>query len=81
MFQRAQAIGTYLFWDIRQRYKLGTKTMFNTIAIAILLLNNWGMIGIWTDKFEFHHVWEVWVSHSIESEIYDSSARGSNTLV
>ena len=22
----------------------------------------WGMIGIWTDNFGFHHAWEFWVS-------------------
>jgi hypothetical protein len=57
-----QAVGIYLFWAIQQRYKLGTKTMFNAIAIGIVILDGWGMIGIWTDKFGFHHVWEVWVS-------------------
>lgn len=36
--------------------------MFNTIAVAIILLDGWGMIGIWTDKFGFHKAWEVWVS-------------------
>lgn len=35
--------------------------MFNAIALGIVLLDGWGMIGIWTDKFGFHHVWEVWV--------------------
>lgn len=36
--------------------------MFNTIAVGIILLDGWGMIGIWTDKFGFHNAWEVWVS-------------------
>lgn len=35
--------------------------MFNTIAVGIILLDGWGMIGIWTDKFGFHNTWEVWV--------------------
>ena len=35
--------------------------MFNTIAFCIILLDGWGMIGIWTDSFGFHSVWEVWV--------------------
>lgn len=39
--------------------------MFNAIAVSITLLDGWGMIGIWTDKFGFHHVWEVWVSNSL----------------
>ncbi|KAL4781280.1 autophagy-related protein 22-like protein [Aspergillus varians] len=61
----AQAVGIYSFWAIQQRYKLGTKTMFNTIAFCIVLLDGWGMIGIWTDKFGFHHVWEVWLYQAI----------------
>lgn len=44
----AQAVGIYAFWWIQQRYRLGTKTMFNAIAIGIILLDGWGMIGIWT---------------------------------
>ncbi|KAJ5565748.1 Major facilitator superfamily domain general substrate transporter [Penicillium sp. DV-2018c] len=57
----AQAVGIYAFWTVQQRFKLGTKAMFNTIAIGIILLDGWGMIGIWTDKFGFHNPWEVWV--------------------
>ncbi|KAG0153910.1 Atg22B-1p [Penicillium digitatum] len=57
----AQAVGIYAFWKIQQRFQLGTKTMFNTIAIGIILLDGWGMIGIWTHKFGFHNEWEVWV--------------------
>ncbi|KAI9934765.1 hypothetical protein ASPWEDRAFT_653753 [Aspergillus wentii DTO 134E9] len=57
----AQAVGIYTFWFTQQRYKLDTKTMFNAIAFAIILLDGWGMIGIWTNKFGFHHEWEFWV--------------------
>lgn len=35
--------------------------MFNAIAIGIILLDGWGMIGIWTSRFGFHHEWEVWL--------------------
>ncbi|KAJ5464134.1 Major facilitator superfamily domaingeneral substrate transporter [Penicillium sp. IBT 31633x] len=57
----AQAVGIYAFWAIQQRFRLGTKTMFNAIAIGIILLDGWGMIGIWTNRFGFHNAWEVWV--------------------
>ncbi|KAH8700758.1 autophagy protein [Talaromyces proteolyticus] len=57
----SQAVGIYAFWSIQQRYKLGTKAMFNAIAFCIILLDGWGMIGIWTSKFGFHHIWEVWI--------------------
>ena len=57
----AQAAGIYAFWFIQQRFHLGTKVMFNTVAASILLLDGWGMIGIWTSKFGFHHEWEIWL--------------------
>ncbi|KAI9877012.1 MAG: hypothetical protein M1830_005055 [Pleopsidium flavum] len=57
----AQAVGIYGFWWIQKKFALSVKTMFNAIMIAIILLDGWGMIGIWTQKFGFHHVWEVWV--------------------
>lgn len=56
-----KAIGIYTFWYTQQRFKLTTKTMFNTIAVAIILLDGWGMIGIWTPKFGFHNEWEFWL--------------------
>lgn len=57
----AQAIGILAFWNIQKRFELPTKTMFNAVAVGIILLDGWGMIGIWTNKFGFHHKWEVWV--------------------
>ncbi|MCJ1413092.1 hypothetical protein MMC19_007194 [Ptychographa xylographoides] len=57
----AQAVGIYSFWWIQQRFRLSTKTMFNAVMVGIILLDGWGMIGIWTNKFGFHNVWEVWV--------------------
>ncbi|KAL8809967.1 MAG: hypothetical protein Q9223_005065 [Gallowayella weberi] len=56
----AQAAGIHTFWSIQQRFALGTKTMFTAVMIGILVLDAWGMIGIWTQSFGFHHVWEVW---------------------
>ncbi|KAL1998071.1 hypothetical protein VTN02DRAFT_89 [Thermoascus thermophilus] len=35
--------------------------MFSAVTVAIILLDGWGMIGIWTPNFGFHHLWEVWV--------------------
>ncbi|KAL8796753.1 MAG: hypothetical protein Q9182_007296, partial [Xanthomendoza sp. 2 TL-2023] len=56
----AQAAGIHTYWSIQQRFALGTKTMFTAVLIGILALDAWGMIGIWTPHFGFHHVWEVW---------------------
>jgi MFS-type transporter involved in bile tolerance (Atg22 family) len=57
----AQGVGIGTFWMIQKRYGLSTKTMFNVVMIAIVVLDGWGMVGIWTQKFGFHHLWEVWV--------------------
>src|SRR5947209_7641788 len=35
--------------------------MFGAVMLGILRLHGWGMIGIWTSRFGFHHVWEVWM--------------------
>jgi MFS-type transporter involved in bile tolerance (Atg22 family) len=51
-------VGIFGFWHIQKRYRLSTKTMFNAVAVGIILLDAWGMVGIWTQKFGFHNVWE-----------------------
>ncbi|KAL4807053.1 autophagy-related protein 22-like protein [Aspergillus unguis] len=56
----AQAVGIYIFWLAQQHFRLSPKTMFSFIALSIILLDGWGMIGIWTSRFGFHHSWEVW---------------------
>jgi MFS-type transporter involved in bile tolerance (Atg22 family) len=45
---------------LQTRFHLSPKIMFNAIALAIVLLDTWGMIGIWTQSFGFHHTWEIW---------------------
>jgi hypothetical protein len=47
----AQAVGIWSFWNVQKRYQLSTKTMFNVVAVGIIVLDGWGMIGNWTDKF------------------------------
>jgi MFS-type transporter involved in bile tolerance (Atg22 family) len=57
----AQAVGIGMFWLVQKRFGLSAKTMFNAVMVGILLLDGWGMIGNWTDKFGFHNVWEIWL--------------------
>ncbi|KAL6866774.1 autophagy-related protein 22-like protein [Trichoderma novae-zelandiae] len=57
----AQAVGIGAFWLIQKKFNLSAKTMFNGVMVSIILLDGWGMIGNWTDKFGFHNEWEVWV--------------------
>ena len=57
----AQTMGVYTFWSIQRRRSISTRTMFNVVVVAIILLDCWGMLGIWTQKFGFHHRWEFWM--------------------
>lgn len=57
----AQAAGIGAFWLIQNRFNLSAKAMFNAVMISIVLLDGWGMIGNWTDKFGFKNVWEIWL--------------------
>lgn len=57
----AQGVGIGGFWLIQKKFNLSAKTMFNAVMVSIILLDGWGMIGNWTDKFGFHNEWEVWV--------------------
>ncbi|KAG9894209.1 hypothetical protein KCU94_g12306, partial [Aureobasidium melanogenum] len=56
----AQALGIGAFWYIQKRYGLSTKTMFNAVAIGIILLAAWGMIGIFTQKVGYKVKIEFW---------------------
>ncbi|KAI1608700.1 UMF1 family MFS transporter [Exophiala viscosa] len=57
----AQGAGILGYWLIQKRFRLSTKTMFDFVMLGILLLDGWGMIGIWTHKFGFHNEWEFWL--------------------
>ncbi|RDB19866.1 Autophagy-related protein 22-1 [Hypsizygus marmoreus] len=60
----AQAItstmSTLGFWYIQKYYKISTKKMFIVTNVVTMMIPLWGMIGIWTQKFGFHNVWEFW---------------------
>lgn len=57
----AQLVGIYGYWAIQKHFQLSTKTMFTAVMVGIILLDGWGFIGIFTQKFGFHHLWEIWV--------------------
>ncbi len=56
----AQAVGIYGFWLIQKRWQLSTLFMFGWVIFFTLLLQGWGFIGIFTQRFGFHHVWEIY---------------------
>lgn len=55
----AQAAGIYAFWLIQKRFQLSTLFMLGWVVFFTILLQGWGFIGIFTQKFGFHHEWEV----------------------
>lgn len=57
----AQAVGIGSFYWLQKRYEISPKIMFNVIMVGIILLDGWGMIGNWTQKFGFKNTWEIWV--------------------
>jgi len=56
-----EMIGIYAFWRVQKYFALTTKTMLVFNVFWILLLAVWGLVGIWTNKFGFKNVWEIWV--------------------
>jgi hypothetical protein len=57
----AQGAGILGYWLIQKHFRLSTKVMFDAVMIGIVVLDGWGMVGIWTQKFGFHNKWEFWV--------------------
>ncbi|KAI1825182.1 autophagy-related protein 22-like protein [Xylaria intraflava] len=57
----AQAAGIAAYWWLQKRHNISAKAMFNAVMLGIVLLDGWGMIGNWTNRFGFHHIWEIWL--------------------
>ncbi|KAI1874172.1 uncharacterized protein JN550_002751 [Neoarthrinium moseri] len=57
----SQAAGIGAFWLIQKRFNLDVKVMFSAVMVSIIILDGWGLIGNWTDKFGFKNVWEIWL--------------------
>lgn len=55
----AQAVGIYAFWLVQKRFQLSTLYMFSWVIVFSVLLQGWGFCGIFTQRFGFHHEWEV----------------------
>ena len=56
-----QGLGIGIFWSVQKYFNLSAKTMFNAVMVGILILDGWGMVGNWTNKFGFHNAWEFWL--------------------
>ncbi|KIW15079.1 hypothetical protein PV08_07866 [Exophiala spinifera] len=60
-----QLVGIWGYWRIQKHFGLSTKTMFDLVMLGIILLDLWGMIGIWTNKIGYHHKWEFWLYQAV----------------
>ena len=69
----AQGVGIYAFWRVQHHWKLGTVTMLKIVCGFIVLLQVWGLIGIFTLRFGFHNVWEAYAYQAF----YGTSQRRS----
>lgn len=56
-----QCVGMFVFMRVQNRWRISTKTMLNAVAVFIIILDCWGMIGVWTQTIGFHHSWEFWL--------------------
>ncbi len=57
----SQFFGVYGYWYLQRKYGLSSKTLWVACSSCIVLLDAWGMVGIWTTKIGFHHPWEFWL--------------------
>lgn len=57
----AQGVGIYAYWLVQRRWKLSTLFMFGWVVVFVILSQGWGFIGIFTQRFGFHHEYEIWL--------------------
>lgn len=56
-----QFFGIYASWHLQRKYNISSKTMWVAVSFGIVVLDLWGMIGIWTQNIGYHHAWEFWL--------------------
>ncbi|EPQ27454.1 uncharacterized protein PFL1_04992 [Pseudozyma flocculosa PF-1] len=57
----AQGIGIYAFWLVQKRWKLSTLCLLSWVVFFTVVLQVWGFVGIFTQRFGFHHEYEFWL--------------------
>jgi len=58
-------VGIYVCYELQKFFNLRTKSVLQALNFGCLLLPLWGMIGIWTNKFGYHNLWEFWLFQSV----------------
>ena len=54
-------VGVWIFIKVQKAYSLSTKTMLCGAVVCIVIMNLWGILGVWSDTFGYHQMWEFWV--------------------
>lgn len=66
MVQGASAMaGVFGAYYVQAYFGLRTKTLLQVCNVGCVLLAVWGMVGIWTDKFGYHNLWEFWAFSAV----------------
>ncbi|CAG8949663.1 hypothetical protein HYFRA_00003981 [Hymenoscyphus fraxineus] len=66
MVQGASAmVAVFGAYYVQAFFNLRTKTILQVSNFGCLLLALWGMVGIWTDKFGYHNLWEFWLLNAV----------------
>ena len=62
MMQFASAtIGVWTCIKVQKKYALTTKTMLCGVVVCIVIMDLWGIIGIWSNTIGYRNIWEFWV--------------------
>lgn len=56
----ASTVGILGFWYIQRYFKISTKAMLIVANVFTIMINLWGMMGLWTHKIGYHNTWEFW---------------------
>ena len=54
-------VGVWICIEVQKKYALTTKTMLCGAVVGIVIMNMWGLLGIWSDTLGYHRIWEFWV--------------------
>ncbi|GME35470.1 putative mfs general substrate transporter protein [Neofusicoccum parvum] len=52
---------TFSFWYIQRYFQISTKRMFQVTNFFSVFIPFYGMLGLWTTKIGYHHIYDFWI--------------------